>query len=477
MNLRQRLIIAFGFVALVPLVGGALGLGFHYLAVQEGLRAIELQHEKLDASDLARAAQVAFKIQGQEWENLLLHAQDQARSEKHLAGFTAAESDVVKNINQLKPHFADAQVSTDKLDKLLSTHAGIGKKYREALAASSPKEPDFATKVGNLVLNLDDQLNHDFDALNGEILAQANRSLEESTRHLNEGSRIKGWILGGGTVVGVLLGILFGVYTTINVNKHIASIATRMLENTGNLSRTADQLALSSQSLADASSSQAASLEETSASLEQIASTISQNADSSAQARELSSQNRKATDTGATELDAMQGAMKEIETSSSNIAKIVKSIDEIAFQTNILALNAAVEAARAGEAGAGFAVVAEEVRALAQRSAQASRETATLIEEALAKSHHGVSISERIAATLRQVIQDTRKVDELIANISTASAEQASGIKQINTAIHQIDKVTQNNTSSSAETASAAKELTSQTELLRKELSGLLDNK
>ena len=163
----------------------------------------------------------------------------------------------------------------------------------------------------------------------------------------------------------------------------------------------------------------------------------------------------------------MSAAMDAIKSPSDNIAKIIKTIDEIAFQTNILALNAAVEAARAGEAGMGFAVVADEVRNLAQRSAQAAKETAEKIEEAIRKSDQGVQISGKVAQSLGDMVEKARKVDELVAEIATASREQNQGIQQVNTAVTQMDKVTQSNAANAEESASAAEELNAQAATLK----------
>jgi methyl-accepting chemotaxis protein len=161
-------------------------------------------------------------------------------------------------------------------------------------------------------------------------------------------------------------------------------------------------------------------------------------------------------------MQRMISAMDGIKSSSAEIAKIIKTIDEIAFQTNILALNAAVEAARAGEAGAGFAVVAEEVRALAQRSAAAARETAGKIEIAVQKSHEGASTSQEVAGMLAEIVGQVRTMDSLAAEIATASTEQAQGLGQITKAMSEMDRVTQANAAGAEESASAAHELSSQ---------------
>jgi methyl-accepting chemotaxis protein len=172
-------------------------------------------------------------------------------------------------------------------------------------------------------------------------------------------------------------------------------------------------------------------------------------------------------------MEKMQSAMQAIRQSSHDISKILKTIDEIAFQTNILALNAAVEAARAGEAGAGFAVVADEVRTLAQRCAVAAKETADKITEASARSEQGVELSTQVGTCLTQILEKARQVDALVAQVATASTEQSRGIDQINQAIGQLDKVTQSNAANAEETASASEELSAQSQELRSAASDL----
>lgn len=158
----------------------------------------------------------------------------------------------------------------------------------------------------------------------------------------------------------------------------------------------------------------------------------------------------------------MIGAIDKIRGSSEETAKIVKTIDEIAFQTNLLALNAAVEAARAGEAGKGFAVVAEEVRNLAMRSAEAAKNTATLIEQAQQNAENGVAASGDVEQTLTQILGSVKQVTEVIDDVASASEQQSQGLDQINNAVAQMDKVTQSNAANAEETASASEELSAQ---------------
>ncbi len=232
------------------------------------------------------------------------------------------------------------------------------------------------------------------------------------------------------------------------------------------VSEAVTQLTNSSTTLADGASEQAASLEETSASLEELSSMTRQNAENAQGAKELASQARISVDKGIDEMRSLQGALKEIQASGHNISKIIKTIDEIAFQTNILALNAAVEAARAGEHGLGFAVVADEVRNLAQRSASAAKETATLIEGAVHNTQHGAQLGEKVATDLEEMGEHVRKVDSLVAEIALASDEQSKGVSQITTAVTQMDKVTQSSAATSEETASAARQLSGQVDSL-----------
>jgi len=262
--------------------------------------------------------------------------------------------------------------------------------------------------------------------------------------------------------VATLLTVLIAFFLTRSISQVLTRIVTELSSGADQTTAAAGQVSASSQSLAEGASEQAASLEETSASLEEMSSMTKRNADNAATAKDIAGATRQAADTGDSDMSEMTTAMNAIKTSSDGISKIIKTIDEIAFQTNLLALNAAVEAARAGEAGMGFAVVADEVRNLAQRSAQAAKETAAKIEDSIQKSVNGVQISTKVAERLQEIVTKARQVDELVAEIATASKEQSQGIGQVNTAVSEMDKVTQSNAASAEESASAAEELNAQ---------------
>ncbi|MBE2214616.1 MAG: hypothetical protein IAE82_12160 [Opitutaceae bacterium] len=240
----------------------------------------------------------------------------------------------------------------------------------------------------------------------------------------------------------------------------IRRIADGLRAQSEHLDVAAAQVSAASQALAAGSSEQAASLEETSASLEEMSSMTKRNAeDAGATNRVMSEEAITNFQEMSARTDQMNAAITASVAASKETAKIIKTIDEIAFQTNILALNAAVEAARAGEAGAGFAVVAEEVRSLAQRSAKAARETAEMIESSNARIIEASQLNAHVVAALERNTEIARRVSTSVSQIATASKEQADGIAQVNIAVSQMDRVTQSNAASAEETAGAAQEL------------------
>ncbi len=254
-----------------------------------------------------------------------------------------------------------------------------------------------------------------------------------------------------------------------NINTVVQSLddaLKQVAEAVVQVSSASAQISGESRGLAEGSSDQSSAIEEVSASLEEISSMTKQNADNSNQAKVLAAETRLAADEGDTAMKRMAEAIYEIKASADNTAKIIKTIDDIAFQTNLLALNAAVEAARAGEAGKGFAVVAEEVRNLALLSADAAKNTANMIEESLEKADGGVKITQEVAKSLTKIVECAGKAGDIIAEIAVASKEQSSGIEQVNIAVVQMSHVTQRNAAVSEQCASASRELSEQAAVL-----------
>ena len=228
------------------------------------------------------------------------------------------------------------------------------------------------------------------------------------------------------------------------------------------VSAASGQIANGSQSLAQGASQQASALADISASMEQMSASTKQNADNAAIGRTLAEQSQTSVHRGSEAMMRMGESINKIKESSDATAKIVKTIDDIAFQTNLLALNAAVEAARAGDAGKGFAVVAEEVRNLAQRSAEAAKTTASLIGESVKNSEGGVRITAEMSEILNQINDGSSKVSDIICEIAAASKQQSQGISQVNSALINLDKLTQETAANSEESASAGEQLNAQ---------------
>jgi len=276
----------------------------------------------------------------------------------------------------------------------------------------------------------------------------------------------------------ILLALALGVGAVAflvvrGISLRLRLVTTEMAEGAEQVASAAGQVAGSSQALSQASSEQAASLEETSASGEEITAMTRKNAENAQMTARLTTDvDQKVRDANQS-LKEMIASMKEINTASDKISRIIKVIDEIAFQTNILALNAAVEAARAGEAGLGFAVVADEVRNLAQRSAQAAKDTAAMIEESIAKSNEGSTRLNQVAQAIGAITESAVKVKTLADEVNLSSQEQTRGMEQIAQAISQMEQVTQKTAASAEESASASEELSAQAESMRNSVSRL----
>jgi methyl-accepting chemotaxis protein/methyl-accepting chemotaxis protein-1 (serine sensor receptor) len=279
------------------------------------------------------------------------------------------------------------------------------------------------------------------------------------------GARLK-WLTWLVLIISVVAGSGIFYLVVRSINKVLHRTVSELAEGAEQITSASSQVASSSQSLAQGASEQAASLEETSASSEEITSMTRKNAENSQSAAGMMAEVDHQVAEGNRTLEQMVVSMRDITTSADKISKIIKVIDEIAFQTNILALNAAVEAARAGEAGMGFAVVADEVRNLAQRSAQAAKDTAALIEESISKSNEGSTKLQQVTEVIQAITDSAGKVKTLVDEVNLGSQEQARGIEQISKAIAQMDQVTQSTAANAEESASASEEMSAQAEAL-----------
>ena len=274
-------------------------------------------------------------------------------------------------------------------------------------------------------------------------------------------------VAASGLIGGSIAAILLGTFLIRSISRPIKVVSASISHGSARITSASGEISRASQSIAESASEQAASLEQISSSLEELTRMTQRTVDQTTSGKQSTLAARSAAEKGTAGMTRMQASMDAIQASSHEIGKITKTIDEIAFQTNILALNAAVEAARAGEAGAGFAIVAEEVRALAHRSAAASRESAAKIADATQLAGEGHRISTSVAENLSEILQTVHQTADVVDKIATAAVAQHEGLNQINTAISQLDAVTQSNAAGSEQTASAAEQLNAQSSDLR----------
>ena len=397
------------------------------------------------------------------------------------AKFIAAQKQGDELCKEYEPLISDAE-DAKLFSEALSARAQLFEKIEKTFELTAAKKSaEAAAWLLTEVDPADEKCVAAFDATTQYNLTLSRTSMA-AVRQLVASSLI---VISAVLLTALLLGSLIG-WNTVNTtqkalaaiaetirsgiektNRTLAAISDSLQEGADQTAVSSEQLSASSRALAAGTSEQGASVTETSASLEEISAMIRSTADNAMKAKDFASQATNAAQSGKNAMLEMNVAMQSIEASSLDVAKIVKNIDEIAFQTNILALNAAVEAARAGEAGAGFAVVADEVRSLAQRSAAAAKETAEKIETAIASTKRGSKTCTNVDESLEEIVKKVSAADVLVAEIAMAAKEQAQGIKQVDIAMTQMDRVTQGNASSAEQTSSAAEQLNSQAKLLQ----------
>jgi len=407
-----------------------------------------------------------------------------------------ADMEVISHGREVYHFMIESEKSEmDKIKQDISTHESKFKEYMDKFRKSklTDQEKNLLSKVDDnwskYITNVEKLLSLSYAGKNreamvlakgevakyyqvtSELLTEIVRENEKRAEQAYKQSDVvyanMSKILIGIVLACAVLSIGGGIFLTRSITKPINKVVEGLTDGSEQVASASSQVSSASQSLAEGASEQAAGIEETSSSIEEMSSMTRQNADNANQANLLMSETTKVVDEANRSMSELTGSMKEISAASEETAKIIKTIDEIAFQTNLLALNAAVEAARAGEAGAGFAVVADEVRNLAMRAADAAKNTANLIEGTVKKIKNGSDTVGKTNEAFSKVATGAKKVGELVGEISAASNEQAQGIDQINKAVSEMDKVVQKNAASAEESASAAEEMNAQAETMK----------
>jgi methyl-accepting chemotaxis protein len=450
-------------IKIVSLVGASLAVGviaavFLLGRLSSTTAAYDhlLDHE-LRQQDAARVMQLTFKKQVQAWKDILLRGHDPAMLAKYKQEFADQQAAVVSGGTALRQAVEDEGTKALIAD-FLAQHAALGQKYAAALAPFEASQGVDVAAADAAVKGQDRKPTDLCDQVVKTLSQRVERLTQQERADSAAQQRITGVLL---TVCFITIAAFAGLIIRA-MNRELTAVAVELRHNAEQVSAAAAQVSGSSQTLAQGASEQAASLEETSASMEEMASMTRTTADHSRNAAQLMADADARVQDSRRALGDMVSSMGAIEQSSQQVARILRTIDEIAFQTNILALNAAVEAARAGEAGMGFAVVAEEVRNLAQRSAQAAKDTATLIEESLSRAHTGSTTVEQVSASIDGLTQGVMRVKGLIDEMSSASRQQAQGIDQVTQTLSQMEQITQTTAATAEEGAAASEELNAQ---------------
>ena len=350
---------------------------------------------------------------------------------------------------------AEMEKALAQVRKLVEECDVLSHKVHKAYSETKAIENQLVKAGNDVLLALDDVMENTLDPAKDAAYAKA----EEEKQHAE--MLIMFFAFGV-----IALGAALAIFITRSIALPIKKIIEQLSTGSEQVAAASEQVATSSQLMAEGASEQASSLEEISSSLEEMSSMTKQNAENAANAELTAKESHQLAQEGSEAMNRMNEAIDEIKSSSDETAKIVKTIDEIAFQTNLLALNAAVEAARAGDAGKGFAVVAEEVRNLAQRSAEAARNTSELIEGSQKNADNGVAVTREVLSIFENIGSSIGGLSRLVGEVSAASSEQSQGIEQVNLAVAQMDTITQSNASNAEESSSAAQELSAQSNQL-----------
>ncbi|MCX6629581.1 MAG: methyl-accepting chemotaxis protein [Candidatus Solibacter sp.] len=462
MTIGKKLMLSFGGMLVV-----VLGLAYSSLSSISSLGAELREVVSLEAKKLDLTGQLPRDLTdmdaAQRSAGWRASVNDPAGLEKYNQQFNSAYARAANDLQEIHPLLqddAERQSAEATLGTLNAWQAGF-REFLQTSAAGKDAQTIASFVEGTLVPLMDrnDTAALGFAQLQRALMPAAERKAAVNSSHARSVAFV---------FVGLFVAMGAVVFWVIRqINRVLRGLAVELSTGADQVTSAASQVASAGQALAQGASEQAASLEETSASSEEINSMARRNSENSHAAAGLVTQSQQKFVETNQALDQMVLAMGIIHTQSSKISKIIKVIDDVAFQTNILALNAAVEAARAGAAGTGFAVVADEVRNLAQRCAQAARDTSSLIEESIAKSDDGKLKVDQVAAAIRVITEESAKVRVLVDEVNHGSQEQTRGIGQVARAVTQMERVTQTTAASAEESAAAAEELNAQSETLK----------
>lgn len=449
-----------------------VGLGSAGFLLYE-LRATVAAYQNLEFHDMhdveaASRLGIEFKAEVQEWKDILLRGSNPTDLKNYTRAFHERAAKVREQATALSAAAALPEARS-MLARFVQLHDGLTQAYDQALQVLVANGGRTGQQADRSVRGQDRPVIDLLDQAIDKLSANAKATVEVQDAAADRSGPVA---LAG---VGVLFSVLavFSWVVLRELLRVLWNATAQMNDGSLQVASASGQVAGSSQALAQGASEQAAALEEISTTLEEIAAMTTRNSDNSVAAKSMMAETAAQVERSNQALGEMVESMGAIKTSSEKVAHINKTIDEIAFQTNILALNAAVEAARAGEAGMGFAVVAEEVRTLAQRAASAAHDTAALIEEALANSQRGAQTLDQVGEAIRAFTASAAKVKDLVDEVNEASRQQQEGVSQVSMAVSQAALVTQSTAASAEQSAAASQEMNGQAQCLR-DLAGAL---
>jgi methyl-accepting chemotaxis protein len=503
LTVRTRLALLLAFVNLM--LFAAAGYAWYAISRLNGQieHTIKEHHHVEAAANFARKAQVDFKVQVQEWKNVLIRGNDPALYERHWKAFTDRSQKVKSHLVALNAEAKTIGLPGDIADKAVAEHEELDRRYHAAIKSFDGTKEASADVVDQLVRGIDRAATDNIDGLvtrvqeHGDVLATATSKSAVSEKQ----SLVIGLMLL--VIIAVAVSLVAGTLTIITItrrlqkatevarevaagnltakievgrndelgqllkslgemNDSLTGIVGRVRQAAELVTSASGEIAMGNADLSSRTEEQASSLEETAASIEEMTATVNQNAQNASQASGVAISAAEVARKGGVAVDEVVKMMESIQGSSRKIGDIIGVIDSIAFQTNILALNAAVEAARAGEQGRGFAVVASEVRSLAQRSAQAAKEIKGLIGSSVEKVDAGSRLVGDAGTTMQEIMASVQRVSDTIGEITAASSEQSEGIGQVNIAVTQLDQMTQQNAALVEQSAAAAESLKGQ---------------